>query len=115
MLDLLASTRDGRLVVIELKASEDIHLPVQGLDYWIRVKHHLDRGDFQANHYFPGSHLRSDPPKLLFVSPALEVHPTNEIVIGYFSQEVDAEQIGLSVEWRKGVDVMFRRDRNIHR
>ena len=115
VLDLLASTRDGRLVVIELKASEDIHLPVQGLDYWIRVKHHLDRGDFQANHYFPGSHLRSDPPKLLFVSPALEVHPTNEIVMGYFSQEVDAEQIGLSVEWRKGVDVMFRRDRNIHR
>lgn len=38
MIDLLAGTREGRLAVIELKADEDIHLPLQGLDYWSRVK-----------------------------------------------------------------------------
>jgi hypothetical protein len=31
MIDVLALTRENRLAVIELKADEDIHLPLQGL------------------------------------------------------------------------------------
>jgi len=112
VLDLLAASRDGRLAVIELKAKEDIHLPVQGLDYWIRVKHHLERGDFSANGYFSDVALQTDAPRLLLVSPALEVHPSNETVLKYFAPEVDTEQIGLGVEWRKGLKVMFRKQRN---
>ena len=38
LLDLLTLDRNGRLVVIELKANEDLHLPLQALDYWIRVR-----------------------------------------------------------------------------
>ncbi len=38
MLDLLTLDRNGRLVVLELKADEDLHLPLQALDYWIRVR-----------------------------------------------------------------------------
>ncbi len=38
MIDLLAVTREGRLVVIELKVSEDLEFPFQGLDYWQRVQ-----------------------------------------------------------------------------
>ena len=41
VIDLLAADRDGRLAVIELKAGQDIHLPLQALDYWMRVKWHL--------------------------------------------------------------------------
>jgi hypothetical protein len=33
VLDLLGITRQGRLVVIELKASEDIQMPLQAVDY----------------------------------------------------------------------------------
>ena len=54
ILDLLAVDRAGRLAVVELKASADLHLPLQALDYWIRVKWHLDRGEFTAHGYFPG-------------------------------------------------------------
>src|SRR4029077_2829673 len=36
MLDILTLTRANRLAVVELKADEDIHLPLQGLDYWSR-------------------------------------------------------------------------------
>ena len=36
VLHLLDSTRQGRLVVIELKASEDIQMPLQAVDYWLR-------------------------------------------------------------------------------
>src|SRR5207244_3706376 len=43
VVDLLAQFTDGRLGVLELKASEDIHLPMQALDYWMRVKWHSER------------------------------------------------------------------------
>jgi hypothetical protein len=40
MIDILSVTKQGRLAVLELKVSEDIQLPVQGLDYWLRVRWH---------------------------------------------------------------------------
>jgi len=106
--DLLAVDHSGRLCVIELKASADLHLPLQALDYWMRVKHHLDRGEFTAAGYFPGIELRSDTPRLLLVSPSLEFHPTTETILGYFSPEIEVERAGLAVEWRKGLEVVFR-------
>ncbi len=108
VLDLLAVDADGRLAILELKASADIHLPLQALDYWIRVKWHLDRGEFSSRGYFPGIEVRSDPPRLLLVSPSLEFHPVTETLLGYFSPLVDVERIGLALEWRKRLRVMFR-------
>jgi len=108
VMDLLAVDRDGRLAVLELKASEDIHLPLQALDYWMRVKWHLDRGEFAERGYFPGIALRPDSPRLLLIAPALEFHPTTEVILRYFSSEIDVERIGLGVEWRKKPEVMFR-------
>ena len=37
-MDLLALRQDGRLVVIELKVSEDREHVLQGADYWRRVE-----------------------------------------------------------------------------
>jgi hypothetical protein len=54
MIDVLTVTRNRRLAVVELKADEDIHLPLQGLDYWSRVAWHHARGEFQQFGYFPG-------------------------------------------------------------
>jgi hypothetical protein len=108
ILDLLAIDRAGRLAILELKASADLHLPLQALDYWIRVKWHLDRGEFPERGYFPGLALRPEPPRLLLVSPSLDFHPTSEALLGYFSPAIEVERIGLGVEWRKGLQVMFR-------
>jgi hypothetical protein len=108
VVDLLAAGRDGRLAVIEIKATQDIHLPLQALDYWMRVRWHLDRGEFAAQGYFPGISVRPDPPRLLLVAPALDFHPTNEGVLRYFSPEVQAERIGVGLEWRREIRVMFR-------
>src|SRR3974390_801089 len=49
MIDVLTCTLDGRLAILELKADEDIHLPLQGLDYWARVRWHQFNGGFQRN------------------------------------------------------------------
>jgi hypothetical protein len=108
ILDLLAVDHTGRLAVVELKASADLQLPLQALDYWIRVKWHLDRGEFASHGYFPGIELRPDPPRLLLVSPSLEFHPSSETILHYFAPAVAVERIGLAVEWRKGLQVMFR-------
>jgi hypothetical protein len=54
VLDLLGVTRRGRLVVIELKAFEDIQLPIQAVDYWLRLRGHQREGDFQRYGYFAG-------------------------------------------------------------
>jgi hypothetical protein len=62
MLDVLTTTRDRRLAVIELKADEDIHLPLQGLDYWSRVQWHHARGEFQRYGYFPQCELSGGGP-----------------------------------------------------
>jgi hypothetical protein len=108
VMDLLAIGRDGRLAVLELKASADLHLPLQALDYWIRVKWHLDRGEFIARGYFPGCAPRPDPPRLLLVSPSLEFHPTTETLIGFFSPAIEVERVGLGADWRNRLEVMFR-------
>jgi hypothetical protein len=108
MLDILAADRSGRLAIVEVKASQDIHLPLQALDYWMRVKWHLERGEFTGRGYFPGLELRADPPRLLLVAPALDFHPSNETVLRFFSREVQVERIGVGIEWRQELRVMFR-------
>lgn len=108
LIDLLAVDTYGRLAVIELKASEDIHLPVQALDYWMRVAWHAERGDFSRHGYFPGIALSDEPPRLLLVAPALEFHPTTEAILRFFSHRIEVERIGLGVEWRERLKVMFR-------
>jgi len=108
VLDLLGMERSGRLTVIELKATEDIHLPLQALDYWMRVKWHLDRREFTVNGYFPGVELLTEPPRLLLVSPALDFHPSNETVLRYLAPHIEIERIGVGLEWRKELKVVSR-------
>jgi hypothetical protein len=42
------------------------------------------------------------------VSPALDFHPTTESILSFFAPEVAVERIGVGIEWRKGLKVMFR-------
>jgi hypothetical protein len=106
--DLLAVDTAGRLAVIEIKASEDIHLPLQALDYWMRVAHHAAADSFTAQGYFPGIALRSAAPRLLLAAPALAYHPTTETILRYFSSKIAVERIGLGIEWRHTLRVLFR-------
>ncbi|HEV2349032.1 MAG TPA: hypothetical protein VG028_04200 [Terriglobia bacterium] len=109
VIDILAVTRRGRLAVIELKVQEEINLPVQGLDYWLRVKWLLERGQFQEYGYFHGVELSRQPPLLYLVSPAFRFHSTTERVIRYFDPAIKIIQVGLNDTWREGPQVLFRR------
>lgn len=108
VIDLLAADRYGRLAVVELKASQDLHLPIQALDYWLRVRWHAGRGEFSARGYFPGVPLTAEPPRLLLVAPALEFHPTTETILRFLSPAVAVERAGLAVEWSQRPRVVLR-------
>jgi hypothetical protein len=122
MLDLLTLDRNGRLTVMELKANEDLHLPLQALDYWIRVRAlHADRrpvtghaggralSAFERQGYFGGAEVAEAAPRLLLVGPALRIHPANEPVLRYFSPQVEWELIAVSEHWRRELKVVFRK------
>ena len=109
MIDVLTCTRDSRLAVVELKADEDIHLPLQGLDYWARVRWHHERGEFQQFGYFPGLQLSQRKPLLLLVAPSLRVHPSLDTVLRYFSPEIEWSLVGVDERWRDGIRVIFRK------
>jgi len=111
ILDLLAVNRAGRLVVIELKASEDLCLPLQGLDYWARVAELHRRGAFQREGYFAGRELSSEPPLLYLVAPCLHLHPRLKSLLRHLSPEIDWRLIGLDERWRDCLRVVLRRDR----
>jgi len=108
MIDVLTTTGEGRLAVVELKADEDIHLPLQGLDYWSRVQWHHARGEFVRFGYFHAE-LSAEKPLLFLVAPALHVHPATDILLRYISPEIEWEFVGIDERWREGVKPIFRK------
>jgi hypothetical protein len=115
MLDLLTVTRGGRLAILELKVDEDLHFPLQGLDYWIRVKWLQQQrtssgaGELEQNGYFPGVPLQSDSPLMYYVVPALRVHPSMETVLQHLSPAIAWTLIALNEGWRTEPKVIFRK------
>ncbi len=109
MLDVLTCTLDGRLAVLELKADEDIHLPLQGLDYWARVHWHQQRGEFARQGYFAGRELSSVAPLLFLVAPALRVHPATDVLLRYLSPRIEWTLVQVDEHWREGVRVVHRK------
>ncbi len=116
MLDLLAVTRSNQLAVIELKATEDLHLALQGLDYWIRIRHHhlaisgaSGISDLQQHGYFPYTRLSPDPPHLHLVAPALYIHPATETILRHLSPEVPWTLTALDGRWRTRIKPIWRK------
>ncbi len=120
MLDLLTLDHNARLVVLELKADEDLQLPLQALDYWIRVRAlNADRqpaagaaaplSAFERAGYFPGAEISPLPPRLILAAPALRIHPANEPVLRYLSPQIEWELIALAEHWRRDLKIVFRK------
>ncbi|MGA7157568.1 MAG: hypothetical protein WBY53_12005 [Acidobacteriaceae bacterium] len=117
LLDLLGVTADGRLAVIELKVDDDLHFALQGLDYWIRVRHHhlqtadtaTGLGEFQRHGYFRGIVLSPLPPRLYLVAPSLHIHPATETILRYLSPRVEWNLLALDERWRQQIRVVWRK------
>ena len=110
VIDILLATRSGRLAVLELKVHEDINLPLQGLDYWLRVKWLQERGQFQQFGYFPGIELADSAPLVYLVCPAFRFHSTTGRMLRYLDPAIRIMQVGINDGWREGIKILFRRE-----
>jgi hypothetical protein len=108
ILDLLTVTRSGRLAIIELKATEHLHLPLQAADYWLRVRRQLQSGEIARYGYFPGIALQQAPPLVYLVAPALRFHPATDDLLNDLSPELEIVRVGLAESWRRGLRVVLR-------
>ena len=108
IIDVLTITRAGRLAILELKASEYIHLPVQAADYWLRVGRHLELGEFRSYGYFAGVEIQQAPPVVYLVAPALRFHSVTGTLLKYMTREMEVVQVGLAESWRRGIRVVSR-------
>jgi hypothetical protein len=110
VIDILATMKRGRLAVVELKVQEEINLPLQGLDYWLRVKWLQDRNQFQEFGYFQGCTLSPEAPLLYLVSPAFRFHSTTARILRYLDRRIEVITVGLNDSWRKEIKILFRRE-----
>ncbi len=108
MVDLLAIQENGRLVIIELKVNEDLQLPLQALDYWLRVEWHRRRGDFERRGYFPGMAIAQESPMLYLVAPLFRFHRGFRSIASAVSSAVPLYRIAINEGWRSGIKVLRR-------
>jgi hypothetical protein len=106
--DLLALRRDGRLVLIELKVSEDAALPLQGADYWRRVETERLRGRIAAARLFGDARIAPEPPLVYLVAPLLRFHRSFETLARALSHAIELYRFDINEDWRAGVRVARR-------
>ncbi|HYE72020.1 MAG TPA: hypothetical protein VEF04_01765, partial [Blastocatellia bacterium] len=115
MIDLLTVNHHGRLVIIEIKASEDPQLPLQGLDYWIKVEQARRGGDFYRRGLFANVELIDAPAILYLVAPQLRFHRSFATVARCLASEIEAYRVGVNLNWREGVRVRAMERVNIQK
>jgi hypothetical protein len=107
-IDLLALRQDGRLVVIELKVSEDRDHVLQGADYWRRVEAHRRRGHIARAKLFGARAIKNEAPLVYLVAPTLRVHPSFPTLAHCISSDIEIYRFDINEDWRSGVRVMRR-------
>jgi hypothetical protein len=108
IIDVLTITRDGRLAVLELKAGEHIHLPLQAADYWLRIRRHLELDELRRYGYFQGVEIQAAAPLIYLVAPALRFHPSTGMVTRHLVREIEVVRVGIAESWRRGIRVVMR-------
>lgn len=98
--DLLALRHDGRLVVIELKVSEDAALALQGADYWRRVEAHRRQGNITRARLFGDAHIADEPALLYLVAPMLRFHRSFHTLAHTLRPDIETYRLDLNEDWR---------------
>ncbi len=107
-IDLLALRQDGRLVVIELKVSEDREHVFQGVDYWRRVEAHRRRGHIASAELFGDRVIADESPLVYLVAPTLRFHPSFATLARAIAPDIEIYRFEINENWRQGVRVMRR-------
>ncbi|MDQ3745676.1 MAG: hypothetical protein M3444_14965, partial [Acidobacteriota bacterium] len=106
--DLLALRRDGRLVVVELKVSEDAALALQGADYWRRVEQQRRSGYLTRARLFGDAGVAGEPPLVYLVAPMLRFHRSFAALARALTPRIETYRLDINEDWRAGVRVVRR-------
>ncbi|MBK9156324.1 MAG: hypothetical protein IPM25_19315 [Chloracidobacterium sp.] len=109
-IDLLALRRDGRLVVIEIKASPDRETPFQAADYWRKIEHLRRRGELRRARVFGDLEMIKKPPLVYAVAPALSFHRDFEHFARMLTPEIELWRFELHENWREEIKVIARKN-----
>jgi len=109
-IDLLALRRDGRLVVIEIKASPDRETPFQAADYWRKIEHLRRRGELRRARVFGDLEMIDKPALVYAVAPALSFHRDFEHFARMLTPEIELWRFELHENWRTQIKVIARRN-----
>ena len=107
-IDLLALRQDGRLVVIELKVTEDREHVFQGVDYWRRVEAHRRRGHISGARLFADREISDESPLVYLVAPTLRFHPSFPTLARTIAPDIEIYRFDINEDWRSGVRVVRR-------
>jgi hypothetical protein len=111
-IDLLALRHDGRLVVIELKVTEDREHVFQGVDYWRRVEAHRRRGHISSAKLFGDREISDEAPLVYLVAPTLHFHPSFRTLAKTIAPDIEIYRFDINEDWRSGVRVVRRERAN---
>ena len=112
-IDLLALRHDGRLVVIELKVTEDREHVFQGVDYWRRVEAHRRRGHISSAKLFGDREISDESPLVYLVAPALHFHPSFRTLAKTIAPDIEIYRFDINENWRSSVRVVRRERINL--
>jgi hypothetical protein len=106
--DLLALRQDGRLVLIELKVSEDRQHVLQGADYWRRVTAHHLAGHIRRARLFDDAEISDEPPLIYLVAPLLSFHRGFKTLARAINPRIEMYRFDINEDWRASVRVVRR-------
>lgn len=110
-IDLLALRRDGRLVVVELKAAPDREMIFQAADYWRKIEAARRAGNLKAAKLFGDLEIAAAPPLVYLVAPLLSFHRDFDFFAQMMSKKIEIYRFDLNENWREDLKVI-RRDKN---
>jgi len=112
MIDVLTTHPREKIGVVELKADEDTHLPLQGLDYCSPVAAPC-AWRVPALRVFSGAGIGKEPPWLLFlVDASLAPASYDRRLSRYISPQIEWTVVGIDERWRDGVSPSLRASRD---
>ena len=107
-IDLLALRRDGRLIIIELKAAPDREMVFQAADYWRKIEFHRRTGNLQKAKLFGDLEIADKPAICYLVAPTLAFHRDFKFLAQTVSGEIEMHRFNLAENWRENLKVLKR-------
>ncbi len=88
-IDLLALRKDGRLVLIELKVSQDREMIFQAVDYWRKIELQRRKGILSDAKLFGDLEIADKPAICYLVAPNLSFHHSFNYLAKTVSEEIE--------------------------